>query len=400
MPQLNQSSGQSGSAAKTGKQAAAPAKPYPFPVGVYESLVADYDMTITPAATVANWTSPQLAPLWNVSPTGWLRGCWMKFDLTVTGGGTTATYTNDGPWGLVQKFTIYDLGSEVILQVTGYEWMILNKFGGYFAMGDPRADLSYLAANTGNISFTLYAPFEVVARDALGTVQNESKPGWKLEVYIDTAQNTYGLSAALPTSTATLSLRVRGYPNSYTEPASAAPNGRPYSQTPPLPGSLQYWKSENLALPSGSAKYDLVNGIGFPIRNVIYYARASDTTRATADASWPDPGTLLIGNVNYFTRAKSLWISMLSKDFGMGNYGSIAPGVDSANGRENSVFPFWLTKDMNLEPGAELRFKYIDTQVNSLVRYTGSFGAALTFYALVNWIATPSRNRYALIAGS
>ena len=384
----------------TSNAQAAPPRPYPFPVGVYESLVADYDNIVVPAATIANWTAPVQAPLWNVSPTGWLRGCWMNFKLTITGGGTTATYTNDGPWGMIQKFTIYDLGSEVILQVTGYEWMLLNKFGGYFAMGDPRADLQYSVANTGNINFNLYAPFEAVQRDGLGIVQNESKPGWKLEVYIDSAQNTYGVGATLPTSTATISLHILGYPNSYTEPADAAPNGRPYSQTPPLPGSLQYWKSENLALPSGTAKYDLVNGIGFPLRNIIYYVRAGDTTRATADASWPDPATLLIGNVNYFTRSKNLWITAMTKDFGMGSVGATTPAADSANGRENGVFPVWLTKDMNLEPGAELRFKYIDTQVNSLIRLTGSFGAALTIYALINWFATPSRNRYQLIAGA
>lgn len=399
-PLATQASGQAGSAGSTGKQPAPAPRPYPFPVGVYESLVADYDNIVVPAATVATWTSPVLAPLWNVSPTGWLRGCWIKFDLTITGGGTTATYAADGPWGMVQKFTVYDLGTEVVLQVSGYEWFVLNKFGGYFAMGDPRADLSYTAANTGNVSFTLYAPFEAVGRDGLGVVQNESKPGWKLEIYIDTAQNTYGVGATLPTTTATISLRVRGYPNSYTEPAQAAPNGRPYSQTPPLPGSLQYWKSENQALPAGSAKYDLINGIGFPLRNVIYYGRAADGTRATADGNWPDPATLLIGNVNYFTRNKALWITLLSKSFGFGAYGTTVPAPDSANGRENGVYPVWLTQDMALEPGAELRFKYIDTQVNSLVRLTGSFGAATTLNVLANWIATPSRNRYALIAGS
>jgi hypothetical protein len=386
--------------ATTNKSAAAKApapRPYPFPVGVYESLVSDYDNIIVPAATIAAWTAPIQAPLWNCSPTGWLRGAWFNFQMTITGGGTSATYANDGPWGLVQKFTIYDLGQQVVLQVTGYEWMVLNKFGGYFAMGDPRADLQYSTANTGNFNYNLYAPFEVVARDALGVVQNESKPGWKLEIWIDTAQNTYGQGATLPTGTATISLHIRGYLDSYTEPAAAAPGGRSFSQTPPLPGSLQYWKSENVALPSGSTKYDLVNGIGFPLRNIIYYARASDGTRATADGNWWDPATLLIGNVNYFTRSKNVWISKTTKDFGFGSYGTTVPAVDSANGRENGVYPVWFTKDMTLEAGGELRFKYIDTQVNSLVRITGSMGAALTFYALTNWLATPSRNRYALI---
>ena len=382
-----------------GKNAPAP-RPYPFPVGVYESLVADYDSVVVPAATVAAWTAPVLAPLWNVSPTGWARGAWLDFALTISGGGTTATYTADGPWGLVQKFTIYDLGQEVVFQVTGYEWFSVNKWGGYFEVGDPRADLTYSAANTGNVHFLLYAPFEAVRRDSLGTVQNESKPGWKLEVYIDTAQNTYGIGATLPTSTGTISLRIRGYVEAYTEPAGAAPNGRPFSQTPPLPGTLQYWKSENLVLTAGSAKYDIVNGIGFPIRNIIYYAQDSaNLTRATADPNWPDPATMLIGNINYFTRSKNSWISKMSKEYGYSNVGATSPAADTACGRENGVFPVWLTSDFDSHPGDELRFKYIDTQVNSLIRLQGSFGGGVKFFALVNWLAVPSKNRYSLIAG-
>ena len=112
-----------------------------------------------------------------------------------------------------------------------------------------------------------------------------------------------------------------------------------------------------------------------------------------------DPATLLIGNINYFTRSKNLWISKMSKDFGMSILGTQVPAADSAQGRENGVFPIWFTKDMHLIPGAELRFKYLDTQVNSLIRVTGSMGGTTTFFALTNWLATPSKNRYSLISG-
>lgn len=371
------------------KNAPPPARPYPFPVGVYESGVQDYDNTVVLAAT------PVLAPLWNISPTGWLRGGWLDFLFTSTAGTVTAA-TGDMPWNGVQKFTIYDLGGEVVVQLLGYEWMVQNKFGGYFAVGDPRADLTY--SYTTGVSpvtshYLLYFPFEVVARDALGTVQNESKPGWKIELYMDAA----GVAQAASTAG---NVRIRGYLDSYTEPASAAPNGRAFAQSPPLPGSLQYWKSESNALPSGSAKYDLSNGVGFPIRNLIYYIRdAGNSTRATGDTDWWDPVTLLVGNVNYFTRSKNLWIGKLSRDFGMAAYGTAVPAPDSAMGRENGVFPVWFTKDMNLEPGAELRFKYLDTQVNSLIRITGSLNGAATLFVLSNWLATPSKNRYALISG-
>jgi hypothetical protein len=239
-------------------------------------------------------------------------------------------------------------------------------------------------------------PFEVVARDGLGVVQNESKPGWKVELWADSTAQTYTTPPTTPGS-----LRCKGFPDSYTEPAAAAPNGRPFAQTPPLPGSLQYWKSENNGLPSGNAKYDLSNGIGFPIRNVIYYARgAGDSLRSTGDTAWADPSTLLIGNINYFTRSKDLWIGKMSRSFGLASVGTTVPAVDTAQGRENGVFPVWFTQDMSAHPGDELRFKYLDTQVNSLVRFQGSFAGAVTLFAVTNWLASPSKNRYALISGS
>lgn len=394
--------------ANQAKNAPAP-RPYPFPVGVYESTVQDYDNTITLGATVAAWTAPVQAPLWNVSPTGWLRGAWLDFTLFFSGANAAGAFLGDGPFSLVQKITLYDLGGEVVIQVTGYEWLNINKFGGYWDVADPRGDLTFVTNPTAGNSqaspaahYILFLPLEAVKRDALGTVQNESKPGWKIEIFIDSAANTVGIGGTPFTSTATLpQVHIRGFLDSYTEPAAGAPNGRPFAQTPPLPGSLQYWKSENQSLPAGTAKYDLSNGIGFPLRNIIYYGRdASTASRATADANWWDPATLLVGNVNYFTQSKNLWISRMGRTFVFTGVGAASiPAPDTATGREFAVFPVWFTQDMANNAGAELRFKYLDTQVNSLIRITGSLGAAMTLFALTNWLATPSQNRYALIAG-
>lgn len=393
-----------------GAAAATPTRPYPFPVGVYESTVQDYDNTVVLGATTAAWTAPVLAPLWNVSPTGWIRRAWLDFTLFFASGNAAGAFLSDGPFSLVQKITLYDLGGEVVIQLTGYEWMVMNKFGGYFEIGDPRADLQFVTnAAAGNSQaspaahFLLALPFEAVARDALGVAQNESKPGWKVEIFIDSAANTVGIGGTPFTGAAvTPQVRVRGFVDSYTEPAAMAPNGRPFAQTPPLPGSLQYWKSENQALPAGTAKYDLSNGIGFPLRNVIYYLHdASTNGRTTGDADWWDPATLLVGNVNYFTRSKNLWLSLMGRSFGFGALGGAAvPPADSPQGREFGVFPVWFTQDFGLNPGNELRFKYLDTQVNSLIRITGSLNAAATLFAMTNWLATPSQNRYSLIAGA
>ena len=377
----------------------APPRPYPFPVGVYESGVQDYE------TTAVQTTQPVQMLVWNISPTGWLRGLWFDFRMTTAGNAATVVFNVDptgGGFSGVQKVILYDLGGEEVIRLAGYEWLVMNKFGGYFEVGDPRADLTFSqtagvgAGLGGSFHYILYLPFEAVARDGLGVVQNESKPGWKVELWMDSSAQTYSTP---PTALGTL--RVKGFPDSYTEPAGQAPNGRPFAQTPPLPGSLQYWKSENQALPSGNAKYDLSNGIGFPLRNVFYVGRgAADSLRATGDTNWADPATLLIGNINYFTRSKDLWVSKMSKAFGLASVGATVPAADSAQGRENGVFPVWFTQDLTGSPGDELRFKYLDTQVNSLIRLQGSYGAAITLFAITNWIATPSKNRYALISGS
>src|SRR5690348_7396156 len=108
---------------------APPPKPYPFPVGVYQSMVIDYDNSVAQAA------SPVQMPLWNLSPTGWLRGLWFDFQMTTSGNAATVVFNADptaGGYNGVQKVILYDLGGEVVLSLFGYEWMIMNKFGGYF----------------------------------------------------------------------------------------------------------------------------------------------------------------------------------------------------------------------------------------------------------------------------
>src|SRR6266542_1383974 len=158
---------------------APPARPYPFPVGVYDSGTQDYDISLVQLAT------PQQFQVWNISPTGWLRGLWLSFTLTTAGNAATVVFNADptgGGFAGVQKVIVYDLGGEQVIALGGYEWMVMNKFGGYFEVGDPRADLTFTqtagaGATGGSEHLMLYLPFEAVARDGLGTVQNESKPG-------------------------------------------------------------------------------------------------------------------------------------------------------------------------------------------------------------------------------
>lgn len=379
---------------------------YPFPVGVFESMTVDYDQS------KAQTTSAQQLPIYNISPTGWIRGVWFQFDMAVTGQATNSvTFSKDNPFSVVQKLIFYDLGTrEVIGPIGGYDWLTINKFGAYQAVGDPRADQTFAAtigtgSTAGSFSFMLYLPLEIVIRDALGAVQNESKPGWKVELWMDSQANTYN---QVPSVQGTL--RVRTMPESYTEPEAAAANGRGYSQTPPRPGTLQYWRSESLGLSSGAQNYDLVNGIGFPIRNVIYKSiRTSDAFRGpNGDSDFPDPATLTYGNVTLFNRTKTQWKARMGRDYGFVGVpgqtvaGLTSPGTTGASadaplGLENGVYVAYFTKDVSKDPGDELRYHYLQTMVNTVLRLSGSWANAPTLFALTNWIKPSDGNYFSLL---
>lgn len=388
-------------AGSTGSGAPAPVTPWPFPVGVFEQDVQDIDQSVTQT------TSAQLWGQWNLSPSGWLRGVWMDFAMTVSANVTNSvSYSKDNPLSVIQKLTVYDLGGEVVLQATGYQLLLINKFGGYFNVGDPRADIGYSAvtgtgATGGSFHFVLYVPLEVIGRSSLGTVQNESKPGWRIEIFVDSQANTYNQVPSVQGV-----LRIRGYMASYTDTQPAGYTSgntiKPFAQSPPLPGTLQYWKTEGATLlAAGNTKYDLTNGIGFPIRNVFYlFYDASAGTRAAGDADIPDPFVVMLGNLQLYNRSLSTYFAEMGRDFGLyGTIGAVANSNDNALARENGILPFYRTLDASDSPGNEFGYKYWATNVNTLLRLQGSAAAQVNLFAMVNWIQTPSKNRYQLISG-
>jgi hypothetical protein len=372
--------------------AAAAPRAYPFPVGMYDNEQQDGGQF-----TLLQTTAAQQFPIYNVTPTGWVRGLWFDFSMVVTANsGNTVTFSKDNPYSAINKVTLRDLGQQAIIgPLGGYDWMTLNKFGAYQNIADPRADLTYQAvagpgATAGSFQFSLYLPFEITQRDALGVAENKSKPGWTVELWLDSQANTYN---QVPSVMGTMNLVC--FPVSYSTPVSATPAGRSFSPTPPLPGTLQYWRTENGAMPASSSNYDLVNGIGFPIRNLLYkFLDTSSGTRLGGDIAFPSPVTLQYGQIIMFAKTKNRWISEMGRPYGLT---SATP--DTAQGRENGVYVWWRTQDFDMQTGAELRQRYLDTATNTLVRLTGTFLAAGSLNVLTNWVAPVTSNYYSIVQG-
>lgn len=372
-------------------KAAPPPRPYPYPVGMYDNEAQDGGQF-----ALLQTTAAQQFPIYNITPTGWIRGVWFDFSMVVAANVTNVvSYAKDNPWSAVQKVTLRDLGQQAIIgPIGGYDWLSLDKFGAYQNIADPRADLTFNAvagpgATAGSFNMSLYLPFEFVQRDASGVAENKSKPGWTVELWLDSQANTYN---QVPSVMGTMNMVA--FPVSYSTPVSATPAGRSFAPTPPQPGTLQYWRTENGALPASSSNYDLVNGIGFPIRNIIYkYLDTASGTRFGGDAAFASPVTLQYGQIIMFSKTKARWISEMGRPF------SLVNNPDTAQGREYGVYVWWRTQDFDMQPGAELRQRYLDTATNTLVRLTGTFAAAGSLNVLTNWIAPVSSNYYDIVAG-
>jgi hypothetical protein len=367
---------------------------------------ADYDQTKTLTANA------QQMPNYTLEPTGWLRGLEFQVDLVVTGQSTNVVaFAADGPWSALNKITFKDTGNrEVFGPLGGYDFMTIDKYGAYSNVSDPRADLSYTTtvgavATGGSASFVLYLPLELVARDALGTVENKSdNTAWKCEVWIEGTGTA--LYATAPSTTPTLRLRITE--DSYGEPAQAMAGGRTIAQTPPKVGTLQYWTQEaSPALSGSSASYNLDNGIGYPIRNLIFKLVRSAGTRANGDADHPDPVTLTYGKFQLFQRYKNLWISKIGRTFGDSTpAATTASGVttfntDVAGGREAGVYPVWFTDDFGIQAGAELRNGYLVTKTGTVLKWKGALVGGNTdiLNVLCNYVIAPDNDYYSLLSG-
>jgi hypothetical protein len=371
--------------AKQQARQAPPVRPQPFRVGIYDTETNDYDNSVTMTTGQINF------PNYVASPNGWLKGFWCMFECVTAANAATVAFKADAPFSAIAKVTFTDVGNrEIFGPLSGYDWAQVMKWGGYFEVGDPRSDVVYNAttgsgATAGSFTLVMYLPIEVTDRDSLGDIENKSSSSsFKITIVLDASTNVYSTA---PTTLGTVRLRI--VEDGYTEPLAADAMGRPLSQAPPAAGAIQYWAFESQTLNTGAAKYAVQNGLGFSIRNLIFKLTDSTGSRAQGDLDWPDPVTLSYGKIQLFQRYQKIWKSRIAKAYGL-----TSTTADASLGLENGVYPYWLTRDFGLKPGAELHNEYIVTKTGTLLQWAGTIGGSgtHTLTVLSNYVVPPSND--------
>lgn len=373
------------------------AKPRPFRIGVQSKDEIDYDVTVT------GTTTTQDLPVLNIPPAGFLRGLYLLVE-TVSGntGSVAVAFKEDAPFNVLETVTLEDVNNQPIVgPISGYDLMLINKYGGYAAFPDPRAAVApaYYAlsgagttaagpstAQGGAFSFVLRIPVELVQRDGLGSLPNKSGTSmFKVRLRVNTTANVF---ATAPGSTWVTRIRIQQV--NWWDPPDTDLKGRPLGQNPPAVQTTQYWSKSSYPVAAGQSRQQLQR-VGFLIRNLIFVLRDTNGARsASGDTAFPDPFTLQFEAIQLIVRLKTVWLRLMAERYGVVRAETLPGGtaLGDTNVRDNAVFVEAFNLDFGLGVGAETRMGLLPTSSATRLEVQGTLGTgASTLTVLTNDIA-------------
>lgn len=352
----------------------------PFRAGTFRTLVQDgYQQAVVMSA--ATQTLLQYSP----TPNAYIRGLWLQAVMVTSANAATVAFQPDAPPIVYQSIVFADANQKPIVgPLNGYQLLVVNKYGGYQFQDDPRASVVFSATSGaggtgGSFTMILYIPLEIVARDALGALQNKSaSSAFQLILTVNTTAAVYSTA---PTNPGTLTTTI--HEDGWVQPKGQDATGNPLSGGPPQLGTTQYWTAGTYNALNGSQQVQLTQGLGYPIRlfAAINYD-VGNSTRATGDTDWPTATSFIFRGTTYYNVTKTTWKDQMGRLFGF--TGSTA---DAANGLENGVYVIPFNWDFGLQDGAELRTGYLPTQQGDQHQLVATFNGNSNLQWLANYVA-------------
>lgn len=239
-----------------------------------------------PAFTVTPTAAQQTLGPAPLPATGYLR----RVLISVTSaGGVAGTGAGDYPFNIFALIRLTDTNGAPIYELSGYNTLIADTYGGYAGAPDPRTDPDF-ANSAANPAICPYVPLEI-DETGLGSPANLSaSSAYRLTMVVDTISNIW---SAAPTTIPTFT--ITAWCEYWTLPNPTDMSGRPQSIAPPYSGTLQLWSQQpNISVNAGANRIPL-NRMGNLLRSVIGVFRSSG---ARSDAVVGDPVTLRWDDIN------------------------------------------------------------------------------------------------------
>ena len=324
---------------------------------VYTNLLSTSQQ---PLATFAPKTNGFLADLW--------------IDLVASGGvgaGTLQT-VNDGILGYLASITLSDTGGQPILgPMTGHEFAMFVKWGGFSFSDDPRLSETFSEVTTaGNGSVVLQIPIQFIPNQPLGPLPNTN------------SNNAYALDATIAASSAVFStppvttqptIVTTIWQDSYRQSAGKDAQGNATVLTPPGNGTVLYARRNTIETASGAVDLQLQQQEG-SYRALHFIMKDSTGSRTQGDADWPNPVQIPFNNDVPYDRTKRKWLRELERGYGY----TAAAGVNPVNGRDLGVYTLPFNTDGGLKVGDEARYRYLSVSAADTLGFRGVIGGSGT----------------------
>jgi|SRR5215471_3190628 len=324
-----------------------------------------------------------LSPI-NVPAYGFLRGLWIRVDVSgFTGAtaayGTTATGFDFG-LNAFSFIGLFDVNGAPLYGpfASSFQSYLIGKYGGYHRYFDARVGDSTFPT-TGNFGEWFYVPVELVRRNALGSLANlNAAATYKLQLTLNSPANLYSTQPAGGTGT----MRVRVWLDAWAQPPATDLLGNMTQQIPYAHGTTQFWSESTYTIGAGNQIVRLLR-VGLYIRTLIVTVRQTTgarmiTNQATSDAMWPDPVQLFLDGFELVNIGQNFfWQDM----YGLYNTtpnnidGQAATIGNAVSGRDTSVYVFQFMDDDSSVVGNEERNRYLPTLQSSRLELRGTFGA-------------------------
>lgn len=339
----------------------------PFVAGTRRVDKATYD------ESKALTASTQDLRTYECDPNGFLGGAYILSEATA-GTSTAALTINSGaPFIVYDTITFNDTNNKPIVgPMTGYDLYVANKYGGYGFSDDAKESPVYATPVTasgngsGNFTFVLRLPVEIVNRDALGSLPNKSS-----SATFDITIRLSALTTVLGAGQTGLTVRTRIQQYGWMDPNGADLKGNPVNQNPPGVQTTQYWAKQTYTMASGSFNQRL-QGIDSLVRTLVFILEDDGVRGTQSDSDFADPFTMQYETSLPIQRLKSIWRHMIGEYYGYKN------AVETAGGRDYGVYPETYAKDFSLKPGSETRLGYLPVTSATTINISGTWGSTGT----------------------
>lgn len=378
---------------------AAPAKAAanPAPVALRPFFTGTLDLE-THTQTYTNALGVAAVPLATFYPktNGFLADLWIR--LVASGGATAGTLqaVNDGILGYIGAITLSDTGGQPILgPMTGHEFAMFVKWGGFSFSDDPRNSETFTEVSTvGNGTVTLHIPVQFVRAEPLGPLPNtNSNNAYALDIVQAAASAVFSANpGTLPTVTISI------YQDSYRQSSGKDAQGNATVTTPPGLGAVLYARRNVITTTSGQQDLQLSQQEG-SYRALHFIMKDSTGSRTQGDADWPSPCQVYFNNDVPYDRTKDYWIRRLERDYGYTK--TLTASANPVAARDLGVYtlPF-ITDGGGLQAGDEDRYKYLSVSAADTLGFRGSIGGSgvHTLTCLYDFVRPPGGNIKGLTA--